>query len=178
MNTESVLQSIQGSALADWMRDTLPAMQVAEATHVLAAVIVFGTVLIVDLRLLGLADSPRAFTCIGRETLRLTWVAFAIAAITGSLMFTTSADVYFANTAFRLKALALFCAGLNMAVFQLVTARGTAAWDVGPVPRAARIAGLVSLLLWASVILLGRWIGFTKGYDFAIPPGVELEFWG
>jgi hypothetical protein len=178
MNTESVLQTIQGSALADWMRDTLPAMQVVEATHVLAAVILFGTVLIVDLRLLGLADSPRAFTRIGRETLPLTWVAFAIAAITGSLMFTTGAETYFANPAFRLKAFALLCAGLNMALFQLLTARGTAAWEVGPTPRAARIASLVSILLWAAVVLLGRWIGFTKGYDFAIPPGVDLEFLG
>jgi len=27
-----------------------------------------------------------------------------------------------------------------------------------------------------AVVLLGRWIGFTKGYDFTIPPGLELEF--
>jgi hypothetical protein len=32
------------------------------------------------------------------------------------------------------------------------------------------------LLLWAAVVLLGRWIGFTKGYDFTIPPGVDLGF--
>jgi hypothetical protein len=91
-------------------------------------------------------------------------------------MFTTSAHTYFGNVAFQLKALALLGAGLNMAVFQLLTARGIGAWDLGPPPRAARVAGLVSLLLWAAVVLLGRWIGFTKGYDFAIPPGVELEF--
>jgi len=47
---------------------------------------------------------------------------------------------------------------------------------LGKAPRAARIAGLLSLALWAAVVLLGRWIGFTKGYDFTIPPGVELEF--
>jgi hypothetical protein len=179
MSTESVLAAIQSSALAEWMRNTLPAMQVVEATHVLAAVVVFGTVLIVDLRLLGLADAPRAFTRISRETLPLTWIAFAIAALTGSLMFTTSAETYFANAAFRLKALALLGAGLNMAGFQLLTARGTAAWDVGKAtPPAARVAGLVSMLLWAAVVLLGRWIGFTKGYDFTIPPGVDLTLPG
>jgi hypothetical protein len=36
----------------------------------------------------------------------------------------------------------------------------------------------VSILLWAAVLLLGRWIGFTKGHDFGIPPGVELVFPG
>jgi hypothetical protein len=176
MSIESILASIQGSALAEWMRDTNPAMQIVESTHVLAAVVVLGTVLIVDLRLLGLTDSQRALTRIGGETLPLTWLAFALAVITGSLMFTTSAQTYFGNAAFQLKALALLGAGLNMALFQLSTARGIAAWDLGKPPRAARVAGALSLLLWAAVVLLGRWIGFTKGYDFAIPPGVELGF--
>ncbi|HEY9182825.1 MAG TPA: hypothetical protein VIQ99_06480, partial [Gammaproteobacteria bacterium] len=136
MSNESVLESIETSAVATWMRETLPAMQVVEATHVLAAVVMLGTVLIVDLRLLGLTDSSRGFTRIGRETLPFTWIAFAIAAVTGSLMFTTGAVTYFANAAFQLKALALLAAGLNMALFQLVTARGIAAWDTGnPAPR-------------------------------------------
>ncbi|HEX7236980.1 MAG TPA: DUF6644 family protein [Gammaproteobacteria bacterium] len=176
MSIDSVLTSIQSSAIAEWMRDTNPAMQIVESTHVLAAVLVLGTVLIADLRLLGIADSRRAFSHVGTETLRLTWVAFALAVVTGSLMFTTSAHTYFGNTAFQLKALALLAAGLNMVVFQLLTARGIAAWDLGTPPRAARIAGVLSLLLWAAVVLLGRWIGFTKGYDFTIPPGVDLGF--
>jgi hypothetical protein len=153
-------------------------MQVVESTHVLAAVLVLGTVLIADLRLLGITDPQRAFTRIGRETLPLTWAAFALAVVTGSLMFTTNAQTYFGNAAFQLKALALIAAGLNMLLFQIFTARGIAAWDSGKPPRAARIAGVVSLLLWAAVVLLGRWIGFTKGYDFTIPPGVELELPG
>ena len=174
MNVQSILESIQGSALAEWMRDTNPAMQIVESTHVLAAVLVLGTVLIADLRLLGITDSQRAFMRIGRETLPLTWVAFAVAVVTGSLMFTTSAQTYFGNAAFQLKAVALLAAGFNMLLFQVLTARGIAAWSSGKPPRAARIAGVVSLLLWAAVVLLGRWIGFTKGYDFAIPPGVEF----
>jgi hypothetical protein len=176
MSTRSILESIQGSALADWMRYS-GAAPVIESTHVVAAVLLFGTVLVVDLRLLGLADSRLAFTRISHETLPLTWLAFGIAVATGLLMFSASAQTYFGNTAFQLKALALCGAGFNMALFQLVTARGIAMWDQrAPAPRAARVAGLLSVLLWAAVVLLGRWIGFTKGYDFAIPPGVELGF--
>ncbi len=178
MNTESILETVQDSALATWMRDTNAAMQVVEAMHVLAAVMVFGTVLIVDLSLLGLHDSRRALTRVSGETLPLTWIAFALAVVTGSLMFTTSPQTYFGNAAFQLKALALVAAGLNMALFQWLTARDISAWNVGATPRAARAAGLASLLLWAAVVLLGRWIGFTKGYDFTIPAGVELSFPG
>jgi uncharacterized membrane protein len=127
MSVQSILESIEGSALAEWMRDTNPAMQVVESTHVLAAVLVLGTVLIADLRLLGITDPQRTFTRIGRETLPLTWAAFALAVVTGSLMFTTSAQTYFGNAAFQFKALALLAAGLNMLLFQLSTARGIAA---------------------------------------------------
>ena len=175
MNAESILEAIESSALANWMRDTNPAMQVVEATHVLAAVMVFGTVLIADLRLLGLQDSRRAFTRVSHETLPLTWFAFGLAVITGALMFTTSAQTYFGNAAFQWKAVALLMAGLNMALFQRVTAPCVTWGDAAP-PRAARVAGAVSILLWAAVVLLGRWIGFTKGYDFALPPDVELMF--
>ncbi len=174
MSTQAILERIETSALADWMRETLPAMQIVEATHVLAAVVLFGTVLIVDLKLLGVQDAHRTFARISRETLPLTWVAFAVAAVTGALMFTTSAQTYFGNAAFQWKALALAAAGLNMAWFQRSVARGRVSWNADTPPRAARIAGLVSLLLWAAVVLLGRWIGFTKGYDFTIPPGVDL----
>ncbi len=178
MSAEALLQSIEGSTLAAWMRDTSPVMPVVEATHVLAAVMLLGTVLIVDLRLLGLADMRSAYTRIGRDALPLTWIAFGVCVATGALMFTTSAHVYFANVAFRFKALALLGAGLNMALFQLLTARAVGAWDSGPTPSAARAAGVASAILWAAVVLLGRWIGFTKGYDFTIPPGVELTLPG
>jgi hypothetical protein len=175
VNTQDILGGVQASALADWVR-TSGAAPVIESTHVLAAVFLFGSVLVVDARLLGLADSSRAFTRLSRETLPLTWLAFGVSVITGLLIFASSAQTYFANTAFQLKTLAMLGAGLNMLLFQFVTARGIAAWDDGRPPRAARIAGLLSVLLWAAVVLLGRWIGFTKGYDFTIPPGLDLGF--
>jgi hypothetical protein len=176
MNVQALLESIEASALGSWMRDTNPAMQIAEAGHVVAAVMLFGTVLIVDLRLLGVADTHRALTRVARETLPLTWASFVAAVLTGSLMFTTSAQTYFFNAAFQLKAAALLAAALNMALYHFVTARGSDASELGRPPRGARAAGLLSLLLWAAVVLLGRWIGFTKGYDFTIPPGIELGF--
>jgi hypothetical protein len=176
MSTQSVLDAIQRSAAAEWMRTT-SAGQMVEATHVVAAVLLFGTVLVVDLRLLGLADARRAFTRISRETLPLVWLAFIVSVITGSLMFAASPQTYFGNTAFRLKALALLGAGLNMTLFHSKTRRGAADWDQNrSARRVERVAGLLSVVLWAAVVLLGRWIGFTKGYDFAVPPGLDFEF--
>jgi hypothetical protein len=159
------------------MRHSLKAMPFIEATHVLAIAVVFGSILIVDLRLLGLPNVRRPFTVVSHEMLRLTWVAFAVAVVTGALMFAPNAITYFGNTAFRLKMLTLLAAGINMVIFQFFTVRSVARWDRDPrAPGAARAAAALSIVLWITVIFLGRWIGFTKGYDFSVPDDVQFDF--
>jgi hypothetical protein len=178
MAVPEIIQSIEATGLAEWMRMSVKAMPIVESIHVLAAATVFGTIFIVDLRLLGFPGVSRPFTRISDEMLRLTWAAFVLALITGAMMFAPNASTYFVNTPFRFKMLALLAAGLNMIVFQLVTYRGVGTWDDSMPPRAARIAGALSILLWVTVIFLGRWIGFTKGYNFdaAPPPDMNFEF--
>jgi tryptophan-rich sensory protein len=173
----SIIQSVEASAIAEWMRTSVKAMPVVESIHVLAAATVFGTIFIVDLRLLGFPNTHRPFTRISGEILRLTWVAFSCAVITGLLMFAANASTYFGNTAFRLKMLALLLAGVNMAIFQSITFRGVSAWDVSlRPPLAGRAAGALSILIWITVIFIARWIGFTKGYDFEVPENLDLNF--
>ena len=168
---------LQGSALSEWMRGSLKALPIIEAIHVMAVATVFGTILIVDLRLMGLTDTGRPFTRVFREVLRWTWLGFAIAVTTGVLLFMPNARTYVVNTAFGLKMAALLCAGVNMAVFEFTTLRSVAKWDTERrVPPGARVAGAVSLLIWTSVIAFGRWIGFTKGYDFSVPEEMDFEF--
>jgi hypothetical protein len=177
MDLTSIVTSIETSALGEWMRLSLKAMPVVESLHVLAIAVVFGTILVVDLRLLGLPNTRRAFTLVSGELLRFTWAAFVLATITGAMMFAANASTYFDNTAFRFKMLALVAAGVNMAVFHGVTQRGISRWDKNaPPPAGARLAGAASILIWITVVVLGRLVGFTKGYDFAVPEGLEFEF--
>jgi hypothetical protein len=177
MDLATIVQGIQASAPAEWMRTSIKAMPIVEAIHVLAAATVFGTIFIVDLRLLGLPSTQRPFTRVSREMLRLTWAAFLVAAIAGLLMFAANANTYFGNTAFRLKMLALLCAFVNMAIFQRITYRTVGSWDQDSrPPLASRFAGAASILIWVSVIFLARWIGFTKGYDFKVPTNVDINF--
>jgi hypothetical protein len=159
------------------MRASLKALPVIEAIHVMAVATVFGTILLVDLRLLGYPSTRRPFTRVSGELLRWTVPAFCVAAVTGALMFMPNATTYIRNTPFALKMVALVCSGLNVAIFQLTIFRRVAEWDANtPVPLAGRIAGALSILLWTSVIVLGRWIGFTKGYDFSVPEEIDFEF--
>jgi hypothetical protein len=172
-----LIELVQNSALSEWLRTSLKAMPIVEAVHVMAIATVFGTILLVDLRLLGYPSTARPFSRVHDELVRWTWGAFALAAVTGVLLFIVNAITYYNNTAFRLKLVAMLLAGINMAIFELFTAKTAPAWDKNvPPPSAARLAGALSIVLWVGVIFFGRWVGFTKGYDFAIPEDVEINF--
>jgi hypothetical protein len=143
----------------------------------MAVATVFGTIVLVDLRLLGYPNVQRSFSKLHRELLQWTWIAFGIAFITGVLLLIVNAVTYYRNTAFWLKMGVILLAGINMLVFEYVTAKSVSKWDKGVLPPpAARTAAVLSIVFWIGVIFLGRWIGFTKGYDFTIPEDVQFDF--
>jgi hypothetical protein len=177
MDLSAIFDAMQNSSVSEYLRLSLKAMPIVEAIHVMAIATVFGTIALVDLRLLGWPNVQRSFTKLHHELLRWTWIAFGASVITGVLLLVVNAVTYYRNTAFWLKMGVIVLAGINMLVFELVTAKTAPAWDKGvKPPSAARLAGALSLLLWITVIFLGRWIGFTKGYDFSIPEDVQFDF--
>lgn len=166
MDFTSFLSSVQYSPLAQWVNTAGATYPIVESLHVVAVALVFGTILVVDLRLLGLASTNRPFTRIAHDLLRMTWGGFALAVITGTLLFLPNAGSIALNVNFQLKMVVLLLAGINMFVFEFISARNVAVWDTAlPPPNSARIAGLLSLGLWASVIVFGRLIGFTPLAD-------------
>jgi hypothetical protein len=130
--------------------------------HVAAAVVVFGMILVVDLRLMGIASTDCSVTDLCREALPWTWTAFIIAAITGVLLFTGQPVKYSVNYAFQAKVALLVLAGINMLVFQFMTIRSVARWNgAARLPLAARLAGAISLTCWIAVVAYGRWTAFV-----------------
>ena len=97
-----------------------------------------------------------------------------LSTLAGVLLFIVNSVTYYHNTAFRLKMIALILAAVNMWIFEKGVGANSKAWEKGPTPQAARVAGALSLTIWVGVLFIARWIGFTKGYDFTIPPGVDL----
>ena len=133
-----------------------------ESIHVLAIAFLVGSILMVDLRLLGLAALRYAVSRVTRELIPWTWGALSVAVVTGVGMFMARAATYIEHPPFQIKLVLLLLAGVNMAVFQFRTFRDIDDWDNAAVtPVAARVAGATSLLLWAGVVLAGRWIGHT-----------------
>ena len=176
MDLSAIVELIQNSAVSEWLRTSLKAVAIVNAFHVMSIVTVFGTILLVDLRLLGVLSTQRSLSRMHHELVRWTWFAFGIAAVSGVLLFMVNAVTYYRNTAFWLKMLAIALAGINMLAFEYGTAKSMPAWDKGATPSRARLAAAISIALWLAVVVLGRWIGFTKGYDFTIPEDVQFDF--
>jgi hypothetical protein len=162
MTWASLLQSIYDSALGSGIRESGVLFPLIESIHVLMATTVVGSIAIVDLRLMGYASHRKGAQQLILELLPFTWAAFALAAISGSLLFTSNAPNYAANGPFVSKMVVLLLAGINMAIFHLTAYRRIVQWnDALPPPPSVRIAGATSLALWIVVVFLGRWIGFT-----------------
>ena len=131
-----------------------------ESIHVVASTFVVGSILMVDLRLLGLAARDCSVSRVTTEMFPWTCGAFALSMVAGLGMFITQANRYMDNRAFQVKLVLLILAGVNMAVFHLRTSRSLAQWDIAAATTfAAKFGGAGSLLLWIGIMLAGRWIG-------------------
>ena len=178
MDFTAFLKSLEDSGLAASLRSSLYYFPFLESIHVMALAVVFGTIVVVDLRALGIASRERPFSRISGELLRLTWGAFTVSAATGALMFITNARVYAHNTSFQVKMVLLALAGLNMAAFHLTAGRSVPDWDRAPsAPRAGRITAAASICLWIAIIVAGRVIGFTTtGAQAKEAPAPTMNF--
>src|SRR5690606_1508585 len=103
-----------------------------ETLHVIALVTVIGTIAIVDLRLIGLGGRALRVSQLARDTLPWTWGAFALAAVTGGLLFISKATSYVINPYFLWKMAVMALAGLNMMYFHMPTWRTVDHWELDP----------------------------------------------
>ncbi|MDE3170071.1 MAG: hypothetical protein KGL75_08005 [Acidobacteriota bacterium] len=177
MPIDAFLKSIEATNFATTVRDSIWMFPIIESIHVMSFTLVVGTIAVIDLRLLGVASVQRAVQRMTQDILKWTWGAFALTVLTGLMMFTTNARVYYHNPFFRTKMILLVFAGLNMAAFEFTAGRTVHIWGSGPsVPRAGKAVAAVSLVLWISIIFMGRIIGFTTHPGAVAPPTPGVNY--
>jgi hypothetical protein len=154
-----------------WLEETPVALLVRESTwgfaivvaiHILGLTVSVGTLVWFDLRLLGVALRGYPVSALYRPLMPWTLAGFAIMFTSGAVLFAAFATAAYGSLYFRIKLAAIVLAGLNALFFHLVTERRIADWNEGvrpPLP--ARLAGLVSIVVWAVVILAGRMMSYT-----------------
>jgi small-conductance mechanosensitive channel len=156
MTTLEVLTALQNSAVAHAVSKSNHMVGAGlQIVHVLGFILLLASLVLVSLRLLGLAFADQPISKIGRDATRLIWLGLALAVISGTLMFVSSPRMYYYNPAFELKMLLLIVAVL----VQVLLLRRVTAID-SPTPALARTSVALSLVFWFGVGLAGRIIGF------------------
>lgn len=137
-----------------------------DAVHTLGIICVVGTIIIVDLRLLGLSlRGLRVSEMTSRIAPLIRW-GFGAVFLSGLLLFASEAEKMYYNPAFSIKLLALCLVGANAIVFHGIVYRDVANWDDAPTPPLrVRLAGLLSLVFWLAIIAAGRAIAYMPQYD-------------
>jgi hypothetical protein len=153
---------LQATSAGTYVRESDWAFPTLESIHVVFLTLVFGSIILLDLRLTGLGYKKRSVSSVTNDVMMWTWCGFVGAAITGGLLFSSAAVKYYEDWATRGKFTCMGLAGINMLVYEFLTHPSIAKWDNDQRPPArVRAAGFISMALWVGVIVFGRWIGFS-----------------
>jgi hypothetical protein len=138
------------------------AYSIIESMHVWGLCLFFGMTVMFDLRLLGWTMRSVPVSEVIRRLLPWTMAGFALMVVSGTLLFFAIPLRSYQNIFFRGKMLLLLLAGLNVWIFHSRVFPSVTAWDVeGVPPRAARVAGAFSLVLWIGIVISGRMIAYN-----------------
>jgi hypothetical protein len=136
-----------------WLKSNAIAYPALEVAHIVAIAILFGTLWIVDLRILGRMQAL-PLQRLASYVLPWTLFGFVLAALTGLTMFAMRASDLIANSAFLVKIVLLFVVGTNAAILH----------SRGPIDEqsvATRVQAVFSILVWIAIITCGRWIAYV-----------------
>jgi hypothetical protein len=157
----SICQWIHQTPLSIAIRESIWVYPILNVLHCVGILLVAGTIVVVDLRLLGLGMRRSHVSSVISQVLPWTLGGFGFMFVTGLLLAWSEPVRLYHSLFFPWKLLFLALAGLNAFLFHFRIYRGVGAWDSSSItPARARFAGAVSILCWICVIAAGRAVGY------------------
>jgi hypothetical protein len=155
-------QWLEATAVALWVRESLYGFPIVVAAHLLSLTVSVGLLVWFDLRLLGVSMLRIPVSSLYRRLMPWILAGFTLMFASGVALLAAYATAAFDNLYFRIKLAALVLAGANALFYNRVTERQIRHWDEAATPASpARAAGLISIALWAVVIVSGRMMSYT-----------------
>jgi hypothetical protein len=147
------------------LRETTWAEPIVETVHVLTLTLFLGFSVLLDLRLLGVLLRRQRVSEVLAQLNPWPFMGFTVMIVTGALLFCGDPVAFYSTTFFRVKMIMLVLAGINVLVFNRTVGRRVKEWDQAAItPVGAKVAAILSLVLWAGIIAAGR------GIAYALPP--------
>jgi len=162
---ESFAAWLAGTPLSAFVANQAWVVPTVQTVHILAVATIMGAVVIVHLRLLGVVERRQSVGSLAARFVPPSAAAIAILAITGFLMIAGEPTRAIFRYVFWVKM------GLLVAVILLTAALLGGLKAIGvtddaqrPIPFPYRALAVLALLIWAGIIVAGRWIGYAQGW--------------
>jgi hypothetical protein len=162
----------QVAQFCDWLSQTPISMTfqtvewvipMVQSVHILAIAIVMSSVVMVDLRLMGLMGHTQSISGLTRRFLPWVWWSLLVLLVSGAVLITAEPRRDLLNPVFQIKMALLLVAMTVTVVFQLTVSRNMEIWDLSPEKRTgAWVTAVLSLLVWTAIIGCGRWIAYVE----------------
>ena len=148
-----ISQTIQSTA---WI---VPAVQ---TVHILAIAAVMSSVLMIDLRLIGVLGRDQSLARVFERFKPVIWWTLPILLATGIIMIIGEPARSLENSVFQLKMTLLVAAIIVTLSFQIPLRANAAFWELSSGRRTAvKMIAVLSLLLWVGIVFAGRWIAYA-----------------
>ncbi len=159
------------SSFSSWLSTTPPSLEIQEVDwiiptvqtiHILGIASVIGAVLLVDLRVLGLAMPRQPVAAVARRFLPWVWYTAVVLLLSGAILIVGEPARSLPNPTFQLKMLLLLAVLGLTGLFQYGLRRDPLYWERSPMRRTnALLIASASLLLWVGIVFAGRWIAYS-----------------
>ncbi len=163
MSLYSICETIQSTSFMTGVEQTPWVYPVIMATHLSCIAVFGGMILMTDLRLLGLALRDQSIAEVVNGLRPFKRIGFVIMVTCGLLMAGSEAPMYYPNPYFWTKMTLLLLVGVHALVFKPTVYDHPEELDKSPaIPTRAKAAAMLSLILWVSIPIFGRLIGYYE----------------
>jgi hypothetical protein len=161
---EFLVPFVAGSPLNTWIVSSYQVWPALEIIHFLGITLLFGGLLVIDLRMAGYVKSINPVTVY--KLVPVVVLGFSLCLVTGILFFYGDPATYAGNLMFQLKVLLIMIAGLNVLLYNWKVSPLMVTWTSStPSPAIAKLVAYASLGIWTAVLLCGRLIPYISGYS-------------
>lgn len=144
------------------IRESINGYTALLSLHVIGMCLFAGLVLMMDLRLMGVGNMRTPFSQLQRRLFPWQAAGMVVSAVTGGLLIYGQPSRFYANIFFWVKMMMMLLAMVNALAFHQSTYHSVVTWDAKPAtPFAARLSGVLSIALWAGVVVAGRMIAYN-----------------
>jgi hypothetical protein len=163
MLIQEIMQSLQKMDLATAIRESSLLYPFLLATHLTGMGLFGGMIAMTDLRILGIAMKDRSMADVHNQLRPYKHLGLTIVVICGAIMGYSKAAIYWPNPFFKMKLSLLALVAIHALIFRGPVYKSLAEMDkTGQPTGAAKLAAILSLLLWIGLVSAGRWIGYWE----------------